>query len=296
MKYVLYNPLSDNSCGAQNARELLEKYPSDKYVFIDVTTLKDEEIFELFEKEDGEVILTGGDGTLNRFANIIGNKIPKKDIYFYPAGTGNDFMNDVRGNKVKELVVLNEYLRCLPVIHVNGKEQRFVNGVGYGIDGFSCEVIENKKKKTGKKGSYSLEALKGLMKTYSPGKASITIDGVTTEFDNVWMVSVMQGKYFGGGVMIAPMQDRENPEHTVSVIVVTAEKRLKILMAFPSIFKGKHMKYTDMVKGFTGKNISVIVDRPSPLQIDGDAMSGVTTYSVTTYNEVADGEKIEQTV
>ena len=281
MKYVLYNPKSDNSAGAQNARELLEKYPADKYVFMDITTLSDEKIFELLAKDDGDVILTGGDGTLNRFANTLGGNIPDKNIYFYPAGSGNDFMNDIRGKK-KELVLLNKYLRDLPVINVNGENMRFINGVGYGIDGFSCEEVDKKKKATGKKGSYVLEALKGFCGTYSPGKARVTVDGETHEFEDVWMVSVMNGRYFGGGVMIAPMQERLNEERTVSIIVVTAKSRVKVLCAFPSIFKGKHLKYTELVIPFTAKEVSVEVDRPSPLQIDGDVLSGVTSYCVST--------------
>lgn len=280
MKYVLYNPMSDNSSGAENARELIEKYPSDTYIFVDFTTITNEQIFELLEKDDGDVILTGGDGTLNRFANIVADKKIEKNIYFYPAGSGNDFMNDVRGQKVKELVLLNEYIKDLPVIDVNGTTQRFVNGVGYGVDGYSCEVVDTRKRDTGKKGSYSLEALKGLLYSYAPGKAKVTVDGVTAEFEDVWMVSVMNGRYFGGGVMIAPMQERLNEDHTVSVLVVTSKSRIKILMAFPSIFKGKHMKYTELIKCFTGKEIKVEVDRPSPLQVDGDVISGITHYAV----------------
>ena len=292
MKYVLYNPMSDNSCGAENARELLEKYPSDKYVFIDFTTLTDEEIFQLLKKEDGDVILTGGDGTLNRFANILGDNVPDKNIYFYPAGSGNDFMNDIKGKNCKELVLLNDYIKLLPVIEVNGNTYRFVNGVGYGVDGYSCEVIDTRKKETGKKGSYSLEALKGLLYSYDAGKAKVTVDGVTTEFEDVWMVSVMNGRYFGGGVMIAPMQERLNKEHTVSVLVVKSKSRLKTLFAFPSIFKGKHMKYTELITCFTGKDIKVEVDRPSPLQVDGDVISDVTHYSVKAYG-VAEAVKHE---
>jgi diacylglycerol kinase family enzyme len=298
MKYVLYNPLSDNSSGADNAKELLEKYPSHKYVFLDITSLSDEQIFELLEKDDGDVILSGGDGTLNRFANTVSGRVTDKPIYYYPTGTGNDFKVDVLGKTGKELILLNDYISTLPEINVKGKSHKFINGVGYGIDGYSCEVVDKKKKQDGKHGNYVLAAFKGLMYSYDAGKAVVTVDGVTREFEDVWMVSAMNGKYFGGGVMIAPMQNRMNPEHTVSVIVVTAKKRVNILMAFPSIFKGKHLKYTDMVKVFTGKQISVKLDRPSPLQIDGDVFSGVTEYTVTAYGaeNTELKEKTEETV
>ena len=280
MKYVLYNPLSHNNMGEKDAGRILKQYPDDRYTFVDVTSLSLETLNDILDCED-EVVITGGDGTLNKFANFLADRKLTKTIYFYPSGSGNDFMNDIRGKNVKELVELNKYLEDLPVIHVNGGSYRFLNGVGYGVDGYSCEVVEAKRKESGKKGSYTFEALKGLMYSYKPGKAKITVDGVTTEHENVWMVSVMKGRYFGGGVMIAPMQDRLNEEKTVSVLVVSSKNRIKTLFAFPSIFKGKHMKYTNLVTAFTGKDIKVELDRPSALQIDGDVLSDVSSYTVT---------------
>ena len=280
MKYVLYNPLSHNNMGEKDAGRILKQYPDDRYTFVDVTSLSLETLNDILDCED-EVVITGGDGTLNKFANFLADRKLAKTIYFYPSGSGNDFMNDIRGKNVKELVELNKYLEDLPVIHVNGGSYRFLNGVGYGVDGYSCEVVEAKRKESGKKGSYTFEALKGLMYSYKPGKAKITVDGVTTEHENVWMVSVMKGRYFGGGVMIAPMQDRLNEEKTVSVLVVSSKNRIKTLFAFPSIFKGKHMKYTNLVTAFTGKDIKVELDRPSALQIDGDVLSDVSSYTVT---------------
>lgn len=280
MKYVLYNPLSHNNMGEKDAGRILKQYPDDRYTFVDVTSLSLETLNDILDCED-EVIITGGDGTLNKFANFLADRKLAKTIYFYPSGSGNDFMNDIKGKNVKELVPLNKYIENLPSIHVNGKDYLFINGVGYGVDGYSCEVVEAKRKSSGKKGSYSFEALKGLMYSFEPGKAKITVDGVTTEHDNVWMVSVMNGKYFGGGVMIAPMQDRLNEEGTVSVLVVSSKSRLKTLLAFPSIFKGKHMKYTDIITSFTGKEVKVELDRPSALQIDGDVLSDVSSYTVT---------------
>ena len=280
MKYVLYNPLSHNNMGEKDAGKILDQYPEERYTFIDLTSLKNEELFELLDGED-DVIIAGGDGTLNKFVNILGEFELKKTVYFYPSGSGNDFMNDVRGKNVRELITLNDYIKDLPIIEVCGKSYRFINGVGYGVDGYSCEVVEAKRRDTGKKGSYTFEALRGLMYSYAPGKAKVTVDGVTHEFENVWMASVMQGKYFGGGVMIAPMQDRLNEEKTVSVLVVATKSRIKTMFAFPSIFKGKHMKYDKIITAFIAKEVKIELDRPSALQVDGDVISGVTEYSVT---------------
>lgn len=282
MKYVLYNPLASNKNGEAKARSIDVKCPNPYYEFVDITALSDGELDDILSSEY-EVILAGGDGTLNKFVNMINGKVPSKTIEFYPTGSGNDFVRDVENVCEKgKLIRLNEYIKNLPIIHVNGEKHRFINGVGYGIDGHSCAMVEKKMHENGKKGSYVLEAFMGFLGSYKPRRARVTVDGVTTEYDNVWMISSMQGKYFGGGVMIAPEQNRLNSEHTVSVVVVTSKSRLKILTAFPSIFKGKHLKYKELVHIHKAKSVTVEVEEPSALQVDGEPIHNVVSYTVST--------------
>ena len=61
--------------------------------------------------------------------------------------------------------------------------------------------------------------------------------------------------------------------------------KLKTLAVFPSIFKGEHVKHTEMVKVLTGHEIRVEFDRPAALQIDGETILGVTSYTVRSANE-----------
>jgi diacylglycerol kinase family enzyme len=49
-------------------------------------------------------------------------------------------------------------------------------------------------------------------------------------------------------------------------------------MAFPSIFKGEHVKHTNMVAIHSGSEISVSFDSPAAVQIDGETILGVTSY------------------
>jgi len=79
-------------------------------------------------------------------------------------------------------------------------------------------------------------------------------------------------------MMPTPQQDRLNPDETLSVMVYHGKGKLKTLAVFPSIFQGEHVKHTEMVKVFTGKDIKVKFDRPCPLQIDGETILGVTEY------------------
>ena len=92
----------------------------------------------------------------------------------------------------------------------------------------------------------------------------------------------MKGRYYGGGMMVAPNQDRNDPEEKVTVVILHKAGKLKTLMVFPSIFKGEHIKHTKMVDVISGHNIEVEFDRPTALQIDGETFVGITKYSVRT--------------
>ena len=62
-------------------------------------------------------------------------------------------------------------------------------------------------------------------------------------------------------------------------MVFHGSSKLKTLMIFPSIFKGEHVKNTKYVEVIKGHDITVKFDRPTPLQIDGETIHGVTEYN-----------------
>lgn len=286
---ILYNPLSSTGKGEEKARMLTEKLGTDStVVFQSLLDIPDKRQFLNELGPDVIPVITGGDGTLSRFVNSLGGN-PTRDIYYYPAGTGNDFLNDLNKTGDTDPFLLNPYITDLPHIHFNGESHVFINGVGYGIDGYVCEEGDRIRQKTGKPINYTGTAVKGLLGAYKQTRAVVTVDGKTMEFDHVWMTPTMLGRFFGGGMMCAPGQDRLNPDGTVSLMVMRCRSKLRTLLLFPSIFKGKHVKVTRIVSVFKGHDIRVRFDRPTALQIDGEVFSGVTEYTVTT--AVADKRK-----
>ena len=89
----------------------------------------------------------------------------------------------------------------------------------------------------------------------------------------------MFGRHYGGGMIPTPNQSRECEPKKLSLMLFHGSGKLKTLMIFPSIFKGEHVKHTDCVTVIEGKNITVKFDRPTPLQIDGETVLGVTEYT-----------------
>ncbi|MBO5510188.1 MAG: diacylglycerol kinase family protein [Oscillospiraceae bacterium] len=279
---VLYNPLASTGKGEEKARKLYDILGADSEVtFYSLLSVSDMCAFLDSLPKDVTPIITGGDGTLSRFVNDLGGN-PTRDIYYYPAGTGNDFLNDLNKSGDTEPFLLNPYIMDLPHIHFNGETHTFLNGVGYGIDGYVCEEGNRIRKKTGKPINYTAAALKGLLYAYKQTHATVTVDGQTLEFDHVWMTPTMLGRFFGGGMMCAPGQDRLNQDGTVSLMVMRCKSKLRTLLLFPTIFKGNHVKKTQIVSVFKGHEMHVKFDRPTALQIDGEVFSGITEYTVTT--------------
>ena len=276
--YVLFNPHAGNGLGEEKARALTMDA---ELCFCDMTKLDSyEAFFAGIEPEDG-VILAGGDGTLNRFLNDTeGLSIPN-DILYYAIGSGNDFLKDLNKEVGCAPFSIKEYLKNLPTVTVKGKTYRFLNNVGFGIDGYCCEVGDKLRQTTDKPINYAGIAIKGLLFHFKPRNAVITVDGKTYEFKKVWLAPTMNGRYYGGGMMVAPNQDRSNPEGTVSVSLMYGSGKLKTLMVFPSIFKGEHVKHAEMCKVLTGRKITVKFDQPTALQIDGETILGVTEYAVS---------------
>lgn len=274
--FMLYNPLAGSFNGEENLKSGMHESERE-IVYKDITKITDyKEFFDSTEEGDVAVI-SGGDGTLSRFATEVSDIEGKCPIYYYAAGSGNDFLNDLNLKKGAEPFLLSKYIDNLPVISVKGCEHRFINGVGGGLDAYACSE-GNRLHSEGKKGNYVLSAVKGILYDYKPTKIKATVDGKEYEFENVWFASVMKGRFFGGGIMLAPNQDRKG--ETVSMVVVHKVGKLKLLSIIPSAFKGKHVKYKEYVEIVTGKQISVTFDKAVALQIDGETMDNIKEFEV----------------
>lgn len=278
--YVLYNPLAGNGAGKDTAMLLRSSCTGEEPEFRDMTAI--ESYADFFDRigPDAKVILAGGDGTLNRFVNDTAELTLPNPIYYYAVGSGNDFLHDLGLAKGAEPVCIDRYRKNLPVVEVGGRTYRFLNGIGYGIDGYCCEKGDELRDAGGKKINYTAIAIKGLLFHYKPANAVVTVDGERHTYKKVWLAPTMNGRFYGGGMMPTPAQDRLGESGTVSVMIMQGSGKLKTLAIFPSIFSGKHVTHTKNVHVLSGHEIKVQFDQPRPLQIDGETLRDVTEYTV----------------
>lgn len=276
MTLILFNPQANNH-DITVALEGVRAYAAGPETLEKDLTKVDlrEEICALSEFD--RVLLLGGDGTIMRLANALDGAKYSVPLYLWKSGTGNDFLRDIGKNEETEPVLLNPYLVNLPHVEVKGKTYLYINGIGFGLDGMVCEVTDKLKAQGVQKIDYTMESIKLLLGGFKCPSGRVTVDGVTKSYKKIWLASAMHGKYYGGGMRVAPDQVRGSDKLTCCVWHTTG--RLTTLMHFPKIFEGKHVQYKKSIDVLTGKKITVEFDTPTALQIDGETVSGVTTYT-----------------
>ena len=277
--YFLYNPKSGNGTGKETAGKAAALTDGEA-VFEDITAIKDYPAFFAKLQPGDAIVICGGDGTLSRFADDNYGRLPENKIYHFSSGTGNDFQRDIGAKAGEELVEVGKYIVNLPTVVINGAAHRFINGVGYGIDGYCCEEGDRQHEQGVKNINYTSIAIKGLLFHYKPKDATIIVDGKEYKFKKAWLAPTMNGRYYGGGMNATPAQDRLN-NSTLSTLVMYGKGKIKTLMVFPSIFKGEHVNHKEMVEVLTGRKITVRFESPAALQIDGETVTGVNEYTVT---------------
>lgn len=250
------------------------------YIYQDMTKISDYESFLSQLPLGTDIILTGGDGTLNSFINNTDCDNLKQKLYFYASGSGNDFARDIKYPKRTKPLCINDYVKNLPTAKIKDKVYKFINCVGSGMDGYCCAEVERLRSLGKKRANYTFVAIKGLLGAYKPCDATVTVDGVTKTYKHAWLVPTMNGRYFGGGFMSAPQQDRLNINRSLSTVAMYSNNFFHIVVAFLRLMKGKHTKMKWMIDITEGHEISVRLSKPAPLQLDGEIIGEVSEYTV----------------
>ena len=278
MNYILFNPLANNGRGSEGLDAVIAaavaRCPGGTPVLADVTKEDAAALLMGLSPQD-EAIVCGGDGTLHFLINDLDGAVPAAPVYVWRMGTGNDFLRDVLGKKKQQMVLLNPYLENIPTAEVNGRRLRFINNVSFGLDGQTCELGEQEKARLGRPVNYIFVALRLLFRDYQPARASVTVDGETREYKDVWVASAFNGRYVGGGMMLAPGQDRKSDK--LCCVVLHSLSRPRALLNIAKVLWGGHVKMKECDVRF-GHEIEISFDRPMGNNLDGEPTERVAHY------------------
>lgn len=275
MDLILYNPLSKNSKSNIQTNKLVRYYKKNNIPFRlkSIVKIKDIEAYLENRKQIDNIILLGGDGTINRFINDTINYDIKQDIYLKRNGSGNDYIRTLITQDKKEQHIME-------ITTDTNLKKYFINGAGMGIDGYVGYLI-NKSERKGKF-RYFLNTLKALI-TYIPEPVSVNIDGEVFHFKKSYLVTMSNGKFFGGGMRVSPSASI-NDEY-LDVIVVHKISKLLILPIFLTIYFGKHVLFKRYVFHKKGKVITASFTTPQIAQTDGESYFDITSMTAKSTNK-----------
>ncbi|MDX1931123.1 MAG: diacylglycerol kinase family lipid kinase [Capsulimonadales bacterium] len=273
---VIYNPTAGRGQGvvmALKAKELL----GPKYEWR--PTQKAGHAIQLAREAGAThevVVAMGGDGTVGDVARgLLGTNAA---LGVLPAGTGNDFARNLNLKlELDEAVstVLSGVVRHIDVGMIN--DTPFINNAGTGFDAAVMKTMNTSIRFARGYSAFLLAILKTLP-TYKPFRLNLTtVDGEKIE-ERAYMVSVLNGRMYGGGMLAAPFAEMD--DGNLDLMIIKAVPKIQLLPLIGKVRSGQHMNHK-AVRVLKARGFSVKTVPTQPLNIDGD-VTGLTPADITT--------------
>ncbi len=214
-----------------------------------------------------DLVIMGGDGTINYTLNHF--KTINIPIGIISCGTGNDIATLLIGKHPIQHQFETALFATPQKIDAGICNQKlFINGVGIGFDGWVVKKLMAKNLLHGKAAYYS--TVISLLLFYKETKVKIVTDEECIE-SNLFMLSVANGKTYGGGFKVAPFA--EVNDGLLELIIINKLPLLKRLKYLPVIENGKHLdKPLSFLKYKTCKKISLQSTQKLKAHLDGEYM------------------------
>ena len=233
----------------------------------------------LSASEVGAIVAIGGDGTSQLGVNIaMEHSVP---IGLVPAGSGNDQVREIGvplgDPDAAVLNIVEGMKKPKPVdvmwVETSAKSFWSFGSVSAGFDAL-CAKRANSLRWPKGPNSYVAAMLLELP-SFEPIRYKIEADGKTREI-KAMLCGVANVKNFGGGMKISPESEMQDGE--LEVFILHEVSRPKLLKIFPSVYKGEHIRYSE-VEIFKAKQIRISNDG-FPVSCDGELI-GNAPFSVT---------------
>jgi len=236
------------------------------------------------------IVVVGGDGTLNEVVNgfFDADGLPiggEATLALLPSGTGGDFRRaagiPASLDAAARLIVSGTSRRIDAgrVDFGDGQRRFFINIADCGLGGEVVARINRSAHKRGGMGGSAMFLFASLatLLRYRSRVAHIEIDG-TAVLRDVRSVVVANGRYFGGGMCVAPAAALDDGRFDVVVIAETG--RFRALTGIPSLYRGRHISRRE-VEVHRARVVRVSCDgAPMLFDIEGEQV-GTTPATLT---------------
>ena len=268
MYHIIFNPVAGKKKAAKNLR-VVERILTERdiaYQLHQSCERHDAEMIvrQLTEAGETELIVLGGDGTLNEVLNGLADP-SACTIGLVPSGTGNDFA-ERRGISLDPEKALLRILdgEAQPVDYLEVSGTRCMNVAGLGMDVDVLERCQRGKMKG--KLKYLMSLIKSLF-AFKGYRVKI-VSGGREEVHDVLICAACNGSQFGGGIKICPPAKEDDGLMDV-IIVDCIGGKLKIVKAFIELMKGRVVEYP-LTTYFRCERVEFLPENECPIQLDGE--------------------------
>lgn len=279
MKHIfIINPTAGKTDSRQKIYDMAESLRQKHGLDVQcILTKKQGHATELAKKlcETGETLrfyACGGDGTVNEVANgIIGYDNAAMTVI--PVGTGNDFLKNFGDDMEKFRDAENLWdgpQFPMDAIDVNGRVALTI-----ACSGIDARVARDVHKYSESplldgKGSYIYSLAVNFLFKGIGTHWTITLDNVTTEGD--WsLVSVCNGRYYGGGFM--PVAEARMDDGVLNTLVVREVNRRTFLKFVGPYSRGEYAKFPEYAHCSCPKVVHIHSEKPDIVTcLDGESV------------------------
>ncbi len=240
------------------------------------------------------VVAVGGDGTIHEVANgfFEGGKPvkPGAELAVLPFGTGGDFRKTPpipRDVADAARIIRAGHTRTIDLGRLEYIDHAgqpasciFINIASFGIGGLVDDYVNRSSKMLGGKVSFFMAALRAGM-SYKNQRVRLQLHDQDREETTIYNVAVANGRYFGGGMFIAPHAELDDAKF--DVVTLGDLSFMDTLKDTRAIYKGTHLASPKVTSRRAAKVLAEPLDDGARvlLDIDGEALGRLpATFTV----------------
>lgn len=225
------------------------------------------------------IVVAGGDGTLGGVVTglLAAGLGGHAEIGLLPLGTGGDMARSLgipRDVDAAIEVLVSGKLRGMDAGRVGLCDARgrqttayFANVASFGVSGLVVELVNRGRRFLPGGPSFLLGTLRALA-TYRAAPVTLRVDGETVFAGPLVLAAAANGRFFGGGMCVAPYARLD--DGLLDVVVVPDRGKLGLLARLPKLYRGTHLE-SRAAQLHRGREIELDAARDAVrLELDGE--------------------------
>lgn len=217
------------------------------------------------------IVAVGGDGTVHEVVNgFSDDDLARARLAVVPAGTGMDFLRNVglpRGARSIAELIASGQERSVDLGRAQAGENRYF--VNFAETGLGAAVVAREEVLSPSwpgRVSFFLAAVRAAMAEQN-ALSRVAVDGAVVYDGPLVSAIVANGRYFGGGMKVAPVASVT--DGWLDVLILGDFSRAELVAQIWKIYPGTHVKHPKVLT-VRARQVSIEPVGPARLDLDGE--------------------------